>query len=184
MNLKNYSHFHPENLRAFDLLMPLNEADEGVEEETQSFEPSAEENPTEDDIFKQAAEEADYPEDTNANIFLGKLETGEFSAVNADLSPNDPSIRGICAAITGDILTNPDSLEQYINILFEKTGVNDIKADTFRNVKGSIWKKFEMISAGDPQTSYGDFQKFIVNIVNGSRTSKGISDADAMNGEM
>lgn len=168
MKTNLYGPYHEDTMTAFAKM--LMEAEQFDENEDEGDKPVDSENPTEDNVFSKLDATEEYPEETNANIFISRSESGSFDAVSSSVSLNDPAIRGLCAVISGDIIKNTDSISEYVNTLFDNSGINDISPEDFKKVKDSIWSKLEKINMGDPITAYSDFKSYVLNIVNGIRS--------------
>lgn len=175
---KNYNLYPEDQYKDFADLMLLVEAAEDTntdEDNTKEKDPG---QVTEDEVFNMVKDAPEYPDETNATLFLGHLDSGEFGAANDITSPNDPAMRGIGIIITGDILTDSESIVNYLDPLFEKVGLNDIDPEDFKKIKPSIWKKLEEFAGRDPLTAYGQFQKFASELVNQLRTDKQLKKID------
>lgn len=174
---KKYNLYPEDQYKDFANIMLMVEAaedtkDEDIEEEKDPAQV------TEDEVFNMVKDAPEYPDETNATLFLGRDSSGEFGAVNDMNSPNDPAMRGIGIIITGDILTDAESMVNYLDPLFEKVGLNDIDPEDFKKIMPSIWKKLEEFSGRDPLTAYGQFQKYAAELVNQLRTSKQLEKID------
>src|ERR1019366_4514717 len=110
--MSKYNLYPEDDMKQFSDLMLMVEAVDDTNDA-----PDDQAKSTEDEVFDTVKDTPDYPEQTNASIFLGHLDSGEFSAVSNTTSPNDPAVRGIGAVITGDILSNEDSIINYIDPL-------------------------------------------------------------------
>jgi hypothetical protein len=177
-----YPTFHEKNLSEFNRL--LQEADEF--DETQANDDTIKEDPNkkkdpaqmqEDDVFSKVKQENEQDTDTNAYAFLARQEDGSLGAINNLTNQKDPAIKGLCMVISGDILQNSDNAVGYITALFNNVGVNDIQAEDFEKIKGSIWKKLEELTPLEPTIAYSTFQKFIINLVNGVRENRDLNGA-------
>lgn len=176
--MSNKYNIYPEDQFAdFSKIMAMVEAAEDLNtEDTEEEKDPAE--VTEDEVFNMVKDAPDYPDETNATLFLDRLESGELAAVNDMSSPNDPAMRGIGVIVTGDILTDAESMINYLDPLFEKVGLNDIDPEDFKKIKPAIWKKLEEFSGRDPLTAYGQFQKFAAEMVNQLRTDRQLKKID------
>lgn len=165
-----YPALAPENLYDFNRL--LQEAEDFTEEDPTSEDTNEDKSPAqiqEDDVFEKVKQENDEPEVTNADAFLSKEEDGSYSSISGMTNTNDPSMRGLCAIISGDILTNTDNAVNYVNALFNIVGLNDVPSEIFQKIKPAIWSKLETISNADPMNAFSEFQNFVVNTVNQNR---------------
>jgi hypothetical protein len=175
---KKYNLYPEDQYADFANLMLMVEAAEDTNPEEDQPEEKDPAQVTEDEVFNMVKDAPDYPSETNATLFLGRQPSGEFGSVSDINSPNDPSIRGIGIIITGDILTDSESIVNYLDPLFEKVGLNDIDPEDFKKIMPSIWKKLEEFSGRDPLTAYGQFQKYSAELVNQLRTDKQLQKID------
>ena len=173
-----YPDLHHENLN--DFLKLLAEAEEFDENQTPEEDPAEDLDPgqmQEDDIFQKVKEGNEEEVDTNAYEFLGRLEDGSYSGMDDITNPNDSAIRGLTAIIAGDIITNSENAVDYITVLFNNTGLNDMSPEDFKKVKGTIWKKLDDVTGSNPELAFSAFQKFVLGLVNDIRKNSGSSDA-------
>jgi hypothetical protein len=171
-----YPAFHDVNLSAFNRL--LTEADEFDEKQSdEDVAPKEKKDPaqmTEDDVFSKVKQDNEQDVDTNAYSFLGREVDGSFSAINDLTNNSDPALKGLCNVVNGSIMKNSEEAVGYVTSLFDLTGVNDLSAEDFEKVKGTIWKKLEDVTALDPVESYSTFFTFVQNLVNGLRENRDI----------
>lgn len=126
----------------------------------------------EDDVFSKVKQANEDSVETNAYSFLGREVDGSYSALNDITNEKDPAIKGLCTVITGSIVKNSEDSVGYITTLFDIVGLNDISEEDFNNVKGTIWKKLEDLTALDPAEAYSSFSKFVNSLINGIRNNK------------
>lgn len=159
---------HESNLEEFNRLIAEAEDFDETPKDGEEATPSPgqiEEN----DVFTKVKQNNEMDVDTNAYAFLGRDESGSFTAMNDITNERDPAVKGLTTVITGCILRDSDSAIEFVTALFNACGINDISPEDFEKVKGTIWKKLEDLTVNDPVSAYSTFEKFVVSIVNGLR---------------
>lgn len=171
-----YPVYHDVNLSAFNrLLMEADEFDENQNaEDTGSEEKKDPAQMTEDYVFSKVKQDNEQDVDTNAYSFLGREVDGSFGAINDLTNQKDPAIKGLCNIISGSIMKNSEDAVGYVTTLFDLSGVNDLNAEDFEKVKGTIWKKLEDLTSLHPIEAYSTFFTFVQNLVNGVRENRDV----------
>lgn len=167
---KLYSELAPENLYDFNRL--LQEAEDFSEEDPKDTPEPEEADPSkivEDNIFEKVKQNNEEDEKSNADAFLDKQENGSFSNVNKLVGTNDAAMYGLCSVIAGDLLTNNDTIVNYVKVLFDAVGLNDVAPEIFEKIKPAIWDKLTKVSNTDDMNSFSDFKNFVINLVNQNR---------------
>lgn len=69
---------------------------------------------------------------------------------------NDPAIHNLIEIMSAD-MEDQDKIRGYVEVLFTRTGLNDVDPEKFKLLSSELWNKLEELAEIDPRTSLAEF---------------------------
>lgn len=121
------------------------EADETQEPEMPEDAPEPPSDPSDIEI-------APPPEDSsvkNSDNFIK-------NKVSNSYIDNDPAIHNLISIMSAD-MEDQDKIRGYVEVLFTRTGLNDVDPEKFKMISSELWSKLEELTEIDPRTALAEF---------------------------